>query len=509
MSLLPTTYDYTDKDFDSLRVRAFDLIRSVHPSWTNEAVANFGNLLVESYCFIGDVLTFYQDQQAREGRFGQAQLRKSMIALCKLINYYLPGAEAATCDVTLTVTNASALVGTVVPVGTSPVIVKTSSVTDPVKGEIQESVSFDLSAGETSKIFSWEHSLTQRPLVVPSTSKADQRIILPFGPFLDGSDEISTPTQGTFTRVSSFYYSGPTDAHYRIEVDQNNLANVIFGDDRNGAIPKGNITCNYKTGGGVDGDVEAGSLKKVEGSFIDSVGTKAYIEATNVYDSEGGVPREEVAAARINAPASIQTVNRTVSREDYENNAKKVTAVGRALMLTSNEYSGIGENHGQLFIIPKTGGTPSDLLLTQVHTMCTVTYPNTITFQLQVLAAMYKNVDVRAVVWLAQNAVPGTVKQAILDNLEDFFSPMLASGEPNPNVDFGFNYKDQDGNPAGEVAFSDIFNIVRDTAGIRKVGAGPTEFTLNGVRDDVSIPLYQFPALGDVTIINGATGTAM
>ena len=71
------------------------------------------------------------------------------------------------------------------------------------------------------------------------------------------------------------------------------------------------------------------------------------------------------------------------------------------------------------------------------------------------------------------------------------------------------NYKDEDGNSAGEIAWSDLFNVVRDVATIRKVGSGTTEFTLNGLHDDVSIPNHMFPALGDMTIIDGHTGTAL
>jgi hypothetical protein len=507
MGILPPSIDYSDKDFESLRARLFDLIRSVFPAWTADAAANFGNLLVESFCFVGDVLTYYQDQQAREGRFAFVQMRKNMIALCKLIGYELSGAEAATGDVVLTITNAADLVGTVTP-DTSPVVIATDALTDPVRGEIQGAVAFDLSLGETQKTFTWRHSLTQTPFVVASTGKKDQQITVPFGPFLQGTDGVSTPTQGPWQRVDSFFNSGPTDPHYRIAVDQNERATFIFGDDQNGAIPIGNITLTYETGGGIAGNVEAGSLKRIEQSFFDSVGTRAYLEATNPADTEGGIPREEVEAARINAPESLRVLNRTVAREDYEINARRVPGVGRSLMLTSNEDTAIGENRGKLFVIPTTGGTPSSGLLDDVFEMCTVTYPNTVTFQLEVLAAVYKTIDVVAVVYLRQNVTPSAAKAAVVEALEDFFEPMLADGTPNPNVDFGYNYKDEDGNPAGEIAWSDVFNVVRDlTAYLRKVDAGPDGFTLNTVRDDIYLPNWQFPKLGNVTVINGDTGT--
>lgn len=508
-TILPKSYDYTDKDFYSLRERVFDLIRSVFPDWSDEAVANFGNILVESFCWIEEVLTFYQDQQAREGRIAFAQLRRNMIALCKLIGYELDPASAATADVLLTISNPSALSGIVTPVA-SPVVVQTEEVTNPVKGELQGTVSFDLSLGETSKTFPWQNSITQTPYVVASNSRADQQIILPFGPFLWGSEVVSTPTQGVFTRVDSFFNSGPTDTHYRVQMDQNDRATVIFGDGKNGVIPVGNITTAYKVGGGIYGNVEPNSLKKVVGKFTDSFGHQAYITAANAAKAEGGAPREEVEAARVNAPESIRAINRTVAREDFEINAKKVVGVGRALMLTSNETAVVGENRGKLFIVPTTGGAPSSLLLQQVEDKLTLPppdgYPHTLTFQLEVLPAVYREIDIDATIWLKEGYVPSAVKAAIDAALEDYFEPMLASGAPNPNVDFGYYYKDADGVPAGEIAWSDVFNVIRDVPGVRKL---EHTMKLNGVVDDVSIANWEFPAKGNLIVVNGDTATAI
>lgn len=514
MTLLPQNTVYSDKDFEAMRARAFNLVQSVFPTWTVEAVANFGNMLVESYAWILDVLAYYQDQQAREGRFATCVLRKSMIALAKLINYDLPGAVAATADVVVTIENAAALVGTVVASDTSkPIIVRTKSITAPVRGELILSGPFAIPVTAGQATFSWEHSLTQPRYTVASTGKKDQVIQLPFGPYLEDSEVVQTATQGGFTRVDTFYYSGPTDLHYRVQVDQNDLASVYFGDGVNGAIPIGDILTDYRTGGGTEGNVEPGALTKIEGTFVDSDGRTAYLSCTNPAGAEGGEAREEVDAARINAPASLRAINRTVAREDFEINAKRVDGVGRALMLTSNEYSGVEENHGQLYIVPSTGGVPSQALLDAVTAIFDAPppdgYPTTVTFQLEVRAVSYFDIDVHAVVWYRDGYTPSEVEQDIRDALEDYFEPMLASGAPNENIDFGFNYKDADGDPAGEVAWSDIFNVVRDVEGVRKVGAGADEFTINGVRDDATIPVWKFPALGTVTVINGDTGATV
>ena len=107
MSLLPTTVDYTDKDFDALRARLIALVRSVFPDWTDFEVAGFGNVLIELYAFVGDVLTFYQDNLARESRLVTATQRKNVMALAQMLGYRLQGARAATAEVELTLTSCS------------------------------------------------------------------------------------------------------------------------------------------------------------------------------------------------------------------------------------------------------------------------------------------------------------------------------------------------------------------------------------------------------------------
>ena len=77
MATLPESVDYTDKDFDALRARLIALIKSVFPDWTDFDVASFGNLLVELYAYVGDVLTFYQDNLARESRLVTATQRSA------------------------------------------------------------------------------------------------------------------------------------------------------------------------------------------------------------------------------------------------------------------------------------------------------------------------------------------------------------------------------------------------------------------------------------------------
>ena len=122
---IPAPTTYSDRDYDSLVQRLYDLADSVLDGTRDPAEANELNIALQACAYVGDVLNYYQDMNAREARWAWMQLRRSAIALGKLINYTLDPATAASGQVRLTVTNAAALTGVVRPAST-PVVVRTN-----------------------------------------------------------------------------------------------------------------------------------------------------------------------------------------------------------------------------------------------------------------------------------------------------------------------------------------------------------------------------------------------
>jgi hypothetical protein len=500
MALLAQATDYTDKDFDSLRLRLQNLVRSVFPEWTDFNVANFGNILVELYAFVGDVLAFYQDNQARESRIATATQRKSLIALTKLLGFRPEGAKAATADAVFSLAAVPTATVTILK-GTK---VRTASITESIAFQLLADLVIPAGASPPTLTGSVEHSESQEELFA-STGLPNQELALPVSPYLDASAGVSAGN-GDYLEVQNFLGSTATDRHFTVVVDQNDRAAIRFGNGVNGAIPSGTITVRYKSGGGAKGNVNAGTLKKLDGPFTDADGDPVTVSVINPQPASGGSDRQTVAQIKALAPESIRVLNRTVSREDFEINARRLSEVARALMLTSNEDTGIGENAGVLFVIPRGGGLPSQALKDAVKEQVTVVFPSTLTFQVSVQDPVYFPVDVQTTVFLRQGANVSAVRAGILQALTDFFAVSLADGTPNPNVDFGFNVKDSEGDPAGEIALSDVFNAVRDVAGVRKIGDGPDDLLLNNAREDLPIATREFPVLGEVTLINGGTG---
>lgn len=503
MALLPESVDYTDKDFDSLRARLINLVRSAFPQWTDFNVANFGNILLELFAFTGDVLLFYQGNQGRESRITLAQLRKSLIGLAKLLSFRPDGASAATVD--LTVTLAAPPVGDVSFVAGDTF--RTKEITDPVVFQVITGATILAGTAIPVAVITVENSAPSTE-VFASTGLANQEYRLNDTPYLDDSAVI-VATDGAYTEVDNFLSSVATDRHYTTVVDENDRVTVRFGNAINGAIPQGTITFDYKTGGGVVGNVEPDSISRADVSYVDSFGNPQSVTTAHASQAGGGLDRQSVEAIRVAAPESIRAINRTVAREDFEINAKKLTGVSRALMLTSNERPAIAENAGQLHVIPEGGGLPSTAIKDEVETQVCVTLPKTLTFALEVVDPVYLTIDVQATVFLAVGQTASVVDARIRANLTAFFALDGDDGAPNPEVDFGFNFKDAAGQPAGEIAWSDVFNVVRDTTGVRKVGDDLGSFLLNGAQSDAPIEVQEFPTLGTVTLLNGDTGSAL
>ena len=147
MALLAHNVDYTDKDFDALRARLIELIRSVFPDWSDFEVAGFGNVLLEMFAFVGDVLGFYLDNQARESRLATATQRKNVIALARMLGYRLHGAQAATAVISFTLSRKPSA-DVVISAGS---LVRTQEVTEPVRFQLTSDVNFPAGTDELTK----------------------------------------------------------------------------------------------------------------------------------------------------------------------------------------------------------------------------------------------------------------------------------------------------------------------------------------------------------------------
>jgi len=540
MAQFPKPVDYTALDYDTLFTRLKALFRSLYPNIDLEdaKLAEFTRFLLGSKAHVGDILAHLMNNHGRESRITTAQQRRSLLGLVKLIGYRPPGASAATVEQSFFLPGGAIANGILIPAGT---VVKTDASTTTVK--FRTLINWILPPGQTSTTITVENSEEETD-PFQSTNRADQEFRLTRFPYVDESLLITTPA-GEWTEVHNFLSSTSSDRHYVTIIDAQDRCTVRFGDGNTGALPDGIISCTYKFGGGAVGKLQAGALRILEGSFVDSLGNPVHLETVNADKTVGGEDRQSNALIRLLAPESVRVASASVAREDYEIVAKQVSGVARALLLTRRQDPSVLFNEGFLYIIPSDGGAPTDTLLSAIaarfgdevyiaeQALPTAfpagDKPKTVTFQLRVRAAVYRTVDITARIHRRAGYSKETVGANIRAALESFFavtipaskllqlSPILAQGigvtsadgdtlVPNPLINFGYYLKDVDGLSTSKLAFSDIYNAVRDAEGVREIDDGPIGVLIDGSSTGVTLALREFPKLGTVTLYDAKDG---
>lgn len=503
MPLIPIGTDFTGRDKAAYFDRAVRAAESRF-SWTETEAASFIRLFLESGGTIGGLISYYANRNGREAH---------LVTCTDLINAirhalkfdYVPRRRTAS-QVSLTFTLAATAVNPVTFEQGS--IVRSKSVQNVIATQLLSDLTIPASAidGSVTAENSEQHIETYQP-----TTQPNQQFPLSFSPFI-AFDSFIDSVSSDWAEVVHWRNSGPEDAHYRLLLNTDQEATVEFGDGVQGRLPVGLTTVSYRSGGG-EVPISAGEIEVPEFTVTDSLGNPVQFTVTNPLDGTTGLNEETVAELQEAVPESHRARTNTVALEDYAINAKDVAQVARAMLLTSDQDGTIitSENYGQLYIVavgsryyengPFQPATPTQATLDAVELNLTVTKPKTVTFRLDVLAYIAEQIDINARVKLLAGANASDVDTAIRRSLQDFFAPQNADGTENDQIDFGFNYRDADGNLDNRLAWSDLFNAVRDATGVRSVDRD-TFLPL----DDVVVPTNAFPTLGTITIINDATG---
>lgn len=503
--ILPENLDYTDKDFDSIVNRLNNLLGQAFPDWTDFQAANFGNTLKELFAYVMDVLTFYQDNQAKESRLASVELRQNAIAIAKSLGFIPSGATAATTEVTISL---DAVPTNDVTIDDTQ-IVRTKDIDTPVSFQLLSSLTIPAGSDPPQGVVTVENS-DNYDEEFQSTGLNDQEFVLSGVPFLDESLTVLA-ANGAYTVVENFYNSGSVDRHVTVRVDEDDRATIRFGDGNNGSIPVGLISVVYKTGGGQVGNVEANTITEIPGTFTDVLGGPVRVFVNNNEKASGGTERLTVEAIKLQAPQSVRVSDRTVALEDYTIGAEAVAGVARALMLTSDQAGGIPENRGFLYVIPEGGGVPTQTLKDQVLDAVTVIKPNTVTFKVEVKDPIYAVINIAATIYMSAGADPANTAATVRENLETFFQITNQDQTPNQNIGFGFSGKQADGTPAREIPLVGdvVAKIITGNTGVRKIGDRAQDFTINGSHADAPLELFEFPVLGTVSLTNGDTGEVL
>ncbi len=376
-----TIVDYMARDYDSLLKSMQDLIPFKLPEWDDyKSEADFGNVLLQLFAHMGDILSYYQDRIANESFLSTAQTRRSIIEHLKLIGYKLATASPA-----------SAMLEVVVDgTRTDQITIKKGNAFATKSMKDKKSVRFEYTNEEDLKIdFSTITSYTDAKgkskkkyssipieegryikdeFVGTSDGTPNQTFTLAhsglilrslgLGQSINTDITILVKLGGTiekWTLQESLAFSRNSQKDYVIEINDQDQATIRFGDSAFGAIPPKDaiIEASYRVGGGSDGNVAANSIATiVDAPPLTLISAEIY----NKDAATGGADRETIKHAVEHAPSVFRSLKRAVTAEDFKALALNFKGVGKVRAEATN-WSTV-----TLFVAPQSGGKVSDVL---------------------------------------------------------------------------------------------------------------------------------------------------
>ena len=437
-----TVVDYMARDYDSLLQSMRALIPDKLPEWTDyNSEADFGNVLLELFAHIGDILSYYQDRIANESFLSTAQSRRSIIHHLRLIGYRL--STAAPASTTLRV---------FLPAKCTDILTITKGAAFATKSQQENpSVRFEYTQQEdrtvdcnTLPLDQWtgmkyldlpveEGRLIKDEVLGISDGSRNQQfrlahaglILRSLGPAQAvNKDIILTTTLGAvieeWTPRESLAFGREEQKDFAVEIDEQDRATVIFGDGDFGWIPRkgATIKATYRVGGGARGNVPANTIKTiVDASQLTLLGAKV----SNSTPATGGAERESIDHAVQCAPAIFRSRRRAVTAEDYQALALDYKGVGKVRAAAGSW------NTVTLYVAPEGGGYVSDVL--RANLLAYFEDKRPITTLIEIENVSYAKIYVTALIGIKPYYTPESVREQVQNNA----GSLLAFA----NVDFG------------------------------------------------------------------------
>jgi hypothetical protein len=110
--------DYTSRDFAALKADLIELIKTkTNTNWDPTDYSDLGHVLVESFAYMGDIMSHYLDRIANETSIDTAIKTETLLTFANLYDYVVSGPTPATVYVTFT-NSASSSGPYDIPIGT-------------------------------------------------------------------------------------------------------------------------------------------------------------------------------------------------------------------------------------------------------------------------------------------------------------------------------------------------------------------------------------------------------
>ena len=356
--------NYTNQDFWSMKARLVDFIKERFADDFNDFVeSSLAIMLIETWAFIADTLSFKIDQVANEIFIDTVSEVDNAFRLSQLVGFRPQPPIASRSLWSATINN---ILDTDLVIQ-SPVAIDISTEDGPKTVELfpmdsSNNPLFDdqiiISAGNfinTSLIGLEGRTRTQNEF---GTGDISQFIAVNYGPVI--ADSVRVQVDGTDWVLVDYFTDSQPRKEFRIEYDPNYNAFIVFGNNRAGMIPSSSseILITYRTGGGVSGNIVTGSVEIQRSYSVPGFGFRAPVTFRNYTKGEFGYDGDTIFDIKRKLPPYLRTQNRAVTGDDYETLANQFStsyngSIGKATVVLRNY--GCAANIVDIYILARLG----------------------------------------------------------------------------------------------------------------------------------------------------------
>lgn len=375
MSIIPTaSIDYTNKDYRSFKAFMIEQLKVLMPEYTDTSETDAGIVILELLAKGLDILSFYQDVQANEAFLLTEEQRVNALKWCSMLDY-IPRSSIPSKVEQVFVLAFAHQTSITIPAGTKVQTMETSS-EYAVAFETEEDLVIPAGylGNEKDDDGNYIYSVTavqgytiQGEVLGSSDNTPDQRFSLNYTPVIQSSVAVLV-NEGTgfepWVRVDTLLDSKPTDKHFVVEMNDNDGADIVFGNGVTGKIPNSfteGIIATYRVGGGSQGNVGANKITQLDSNI------SAVDRTFNPYvPFELGYDKETLTEIKKNAPSSYRTKWSCLIEKDY---ADKVKELFPEVALSSSKRSSTNVDEIDVFVLLHNNDSLTEELRNDIMSM--------------------------------------------------------------------------------------------------------------------------------------------
>ena len=321
---------YVNYDFDTLVAQLEDRLKA-QGAWKDTYRSATGQMLIELYAAVGNLILFYVERRAEETYILTAKNRSSVINLVRLLNYVPKRKVSSTGTLRFSL---SAVYDKQVFIPKNTICQSGGGVKFLVEEDVvimpgQLYVDATGIQGEQIALNYTSTGVVNQEYRINDTSVENTNIII----IVDGV---------TWTLVDSFIDSTAASTVYMIRPNLDDTVTIVFGDNVFGKAPDASngIVIDYIRSLGLTGNVyELDKILTVSSNILDEDGDSVAVNVTNTSVFLGGDAEQDTEEIRYEAPKVFSTGDRAVTKADYIAILEDYAGVANANAWGENEES--------------------------------------------------------------------------------------------------------------------------------------------------------------------------